>query len=59
MGELVGDATPTNQHQRNHRQRLQIDGFVVSDPWRDRIVPGSVCVQPDFDHLAVRVAIKV
>lgn len=68
VGELAGDTSPTNQPQRNGRQRLQIDGFIVNDLWRDRVVPGSFCVQedlspdpnnPDSDHLAVRVAINV
>lgn len=65
-GELAGDTSPTSQPTPNGRQRLQIDGFVVNDPLRDRIVPGSFCIQdnlnpehPDSDHLAVRMAIDL
>jgi hypothetical protein len=65
IGEIVGDTTPTNVLP-DGRQRTQIDGFVINEPWRDRIVPDSFCVQaqldpthPDSDHLAVRVTIDV
>jgi hypothetical protein len=66
VGELAEDYSPTTRPQSNDRQRLQIDGFVVNDPWRDRIVPDSFCVQddidpdePDSDHLVTRVAIDI
>lgn len=66
VGELADDDTPTTTPKPNGRQCVQMDGFVVNDPWRPRIVPGSFCVQaeldldhPDSDHRAVRVTIDV
>lgn len=66
VGELADDPTPTNLPQPNGRQCTQIDGFVVNEPWKQRIVPGSFLVQPsldpanpDSDHLAVRVAVDI
>lgn len=65
VGELVGDYTPTNLPTATGRQQTAIDGWIVNDPWREAIVPGSYCVQeldpnhPESDHRPVRVALNI
>ncbi|MFD2422404.1 hypothetical protein [Amycolatopsis pigmentata] len=65
VAELAGDTTPTNLPTATGRQQATIDGFIVNEPWRDAIVPGSYLVQqldpqhPESDHCPVRVTIDV
>jgi hypothetical protein len=66
VAELAGDPALTQVPAPDGRQRRCIDRFIVNEPWKDAIVPGSYQVHqpadpehPDSDHLRVSVAIDV